>query len=59
MLPEGSANAGLGTPDIFFSTVTGLQEAASVVALLQTALVLAGYIGARCLLGRAPRQSAL
>ncbi len=45
--------------DIFLWTVTGRQEAASVLALLQTALVLAGYLGARWLLGRAPRQSAL
>jgi iron(III) transport system permease protein len=45
--------------DIFFWTVTGRQEAASVLALLQTALVLAGYAGARWLLGRAPAQSAL
>ena len=45
--------------DIFFWTVTGQQEAASVLALLQTALVLAGYIGARLLLGRAPRQTSL
>ena len=45
--------------DIFFWTVTGRQEAASVLALLQTALVLIGYAGARWLLGRAPQQSAL
>lgn len=45
--------------DIFFWTVTGRQEAASVLALLQTALVLAGYAAARLLLGRPPRQSAL
>ncbi len=44
--------------DIFFWTVTGRQEAASVLALLQTALVLAGYVVARLLLGRAPRQAA-
>jgi len=36
--PREARMPGLGTPDIFFSTVTGLQEAASVVALLQTAL---------------------
>ena len=42
--------------DIFFWTVTGRQEAASVLALLQTAVVLAGYVTARLLLGRAPRQ---
>lgn len=45
--------------DIFLWTVTGRQEAASVLALLQTALVIAGYVGARWLLGRAPRQDAL
>ena len=45
--------------DIFFWTVTGRQEAASVLALLQTALVLAGYVAARLLLGRAPRQGAV
>ena len=45
--------------DIFLWTVTGRQEAASVLALLQTALVLAGYVAARWLLGRTPRQSAL
>ena len=42
--------------DIFFWTVTGRQEAASVLALLQTALVLAGYVVARLLLGRAPAR---
>lgn len=45
--------------DIFLWTVTGRQEAASVLALVQTALVIAGYVGARWLLGRAPRQDAL
>jgi iron(III) transport system permease protein len=45
--------------DIFLWTVTGRQEAASVLALLQTALVLAGYVAARWLLGRTPRQGAL
>jgi iron(III) transport system permease protein len=45
--------------DIFFWTVTGRQEAASVLALLQTALVLAGYVAARLLIGRASRQSAV
>jgi iron(III) transport system permease protein len=44
--------------DIFFWTVTGRHEAASVLALLQTALVLAGYVAARWLLGRAPQQTA-
>jgi iron(III) transport system permease protein len=43
--------------DIFFWTVTGRQEAASVLALLQTALVLAGYVAARLLLGRTPRPA--
>jgi iron(III) transport system permease protein len=45
--------------DIFFWTVTGRQEAASVLALLQTVLVLAGYVVARLLLSRAPRQAAV
>jgi iron(III) transport system permease protein len=44
--------------DIFLWTVTGRQEAASVLALLQTALVVAGYVVARLLLGRPPAQSA-
>ena len=43
--------------DIFLWTVTGRQEAASVLALLQTALVVGGYVGARWLLGRAPTQA--
>ena len=43
--------------DIFFWTVTGRQEAASVLALLQTALVMVGYAVARLLLGRAPRNA--
>jgi iron(III) transport system permease protein len=43
--------------DIFFWTVSGRQEAASVLALLQTALVMAGYVAARLLLGRAPRNA--
>ena len=43
--------------DIFFWTVSGRQEAASVLALLQTALVMAGYVVARLLLGRAPRNA--
>ena len=43
--------------DIFFWTVSGRQEAASVLALLQTALVMAGYVMARLLLGRAPRNA--
>jgi hypothetical protein len=43
--------------DIFLWTVTGRQEAASVLALLQTALVVGGYVGARWLLGRGPTQA--
>jgi len=43
--------------DIFFWTVSGRQEAASVLALLQTALVMLGYVIARLLLGRAPRNA--
>jgi iron(III) transport system permease protein len=43
--------------DIFFWTVSGRQEAASVLALLQTALVMVGYVAARLLLGRAPRNA--
>jgi iron(III) transport system permease protein len=43
--------------DIFFWTVSGKQEAASVLALLQTALVMAGYVAARLLLGRAPQSA--
>ena len=39
--------------DIFFWAVTGRQEAASVLALLQTALVLGGWLAAKLLLGRA------
>ena len=45
--------------DIFFWTVTGRQEAASVLALLQTALVLGGYLVARLLLGRTPQPGAV
>jgi iron(III) transport system permease protein len=44
--------------DIFFWTVTGKQEAASVLALLQTVLVIGGYVAARLLLGRS-QQNAL
>ena len=36
--------------DIFMWTVTGRQEAASVLALIQTALVIVGYVIARLLL---------
>jgi len=45
--------------DIFLWTVTGRQEAASVLALLQTALVVAGYVVARLLLGRSPAPTAV
>ena len=43
--------------DIFFWTVSGKQEAASVLALLQTVLVMAGYLAARLLLGRATQNA--
>jgi iron(III) transport system permease protein len=43
--------------DIFMWTVTGRQEAASVLALLQTALVVVGYIAARLLTRRALNPS--
>jgi iron(III) transport system permease protein len=43
--------------DIFLWTVTGQQEAASVLALVQTALVMLGYVAARLLLGRAPQNA--
>jgi ABC-type Fe3+ transport system permease subunit len=45
--------------DIFLWTVTGRQEAASVLALIQTAVVILGYIAARLIAGRALRQSTL
>ena len=45
--------------DIFMWTVTGRQEAASVLALIQTALVVVGYIAARLLTRRALNQSSL
>lgn len=38
--------------DIFFWTVTGRQEAASVLALIQTALVIVGYAAARLIARR-------
>ena len=41
--------------DIFLWTVTGRQEAASVLALIQTALVIGGWLVARLLAGRALR----
>jgi iron(III) transport system permease protein len=42
--------------DIFLWTVTGRQEAGSVLALIQTALVVAGYAAARLLARRALSQ---
>ena len=39
--------------DIFLWTVTGRQEAGTVLALIQTAVVVVGYIGARMLARRA------
>ena len=45
--------------DIFMWTVTGQQEAASVLALIQTALVVVGYIAARLLTRRALNQTSL
>ena len=43
--------------DIFLWTVTGRQEVASVLALMQTALVIVGYIAARLLARRVLQQS--
>ena len=43
--------------DIFLWTVTGRQEAASVLALIQTALVVVGCVGVRLLSHRALQQS--
>jgi iron(III) transport system permease protein len=43
--------------DIFLWTVTGRQEAASVLALIQTGLVVGGYIAARALAHRTLPQS--
>lgn len=55
--------AGSGTRmlsvDIFLWAVTGRQEAASVLALIQTALVIVGYVAARLIARRALQQSAL
>jgi iron(III) transport system permease protein len=42
--------------DIFLWTVTGRQEAGSVLALIQTAVVMVGYIAARLLARRALQQ---
>ena len=48
--------AGSGTRmlsvDIFLWAVTGRQEAASVLALIQTALVIVGYVAARMIARR-------
>jgi hypothetical protein len=44
--------------DIFLWTVTGRQEAGSVLALIQTALVIAGYAAARLIARRALQQAA-
>ncbi len=43
--------------DIFLWTVTGRQEVASVLALMQTALVIVGYVAARFLARRVLQQS--
>jgi len=43
--------------DIFLWTVTGRQEAGTVLALIQTALVVVGYVAARLLARRALQQS--
>jgi iron(III) transport system permease protein len=43
--------------DIFLWTVTGRQEVASVLALMQTALVIVGYVAARLLARRVLQQS--
>jgi iron(III) transport system permease protein len=43
--------------DIFLWTVTGRQEVASVLALIQTALVIVGYVAARLLARRVLQQS--
>jgi hypothetical protein len=45
--------------DIFLWTVTGRQEVASVLVLIQTAVVILGYIAPRLIAGRALRQSTL
>ena len=54
--------AGSGTRmlsvDIFLWAVTGRQEAASVLALIQTALVIVGYAAARLIARRVLQQSA-
>jgi iron(III) transport system permease protein len=43
--------------DIFLWTVTGRQEAGTVLALIQTALVVVGYVAARLLARRALQES--
>ena len=43
--------------DIFLWTVTGRQEAGTVLALIQTALVVVGYVAARLLARRALQPS--
>jgi hypothetical protein len=47
-------HARLLSVDMLFWAVSGRQEAASILALLQTALVLGGWLAARLLLGRVP-----
>ncbi|MPZ35098.1 MAG: ABC transporter permease subunit [Rhodospirillales bacterium] len=44
--------------DIFLWTVTGRQEAGSVLALIQTALVIVGYVAVRLIARRTLQQSA-
>ena len=44
--------------DIFLWTVTGRQEAGSVLALIQTALVIGGYLVVRLLARRALQSTA-
>ena len=52
------ATACMLSVDIFLWAVTGRQEAASVLALIQTALVIVGYAAARLIARRALQQSA-
>jgi hypothetical protein len=44
--------------DIFLWTVTGRQEAGSVLALIQTALVILGYVAVRLIARRTLQQPA-
>ncbi len=44
--------------DIFLWTVTGRQEAGSVLALIQTALVIVGYVAVRLIARRTLQQPA-